>query len=137
MIERRSRKGPTYQGMNWIRKERRLAIYLRDGLACVWCDESVEDGAQLTLDHVVVYAKGGGNDSTNLVTACARCNSSRGRRSTRAFSVAVAGYLNQGVKAETIYAHVNRTRQRVVDVQAAKDLMAARGGFVAALRPTA
>ena len=26
-----------WQGMNFVRKDLRLAIYLRDGMACVWC----------------------------------------------------------------------------------------------------
>jgi len=44
------------QGMNWIRKEKRLAIYLRDGLACGYCGQSIEDGAKLTLDGERVLA---------------------------------------------------------------------------------
>ena len=28
--------GDRYQGMNWCRKDLRLAIYLRDGMACMW-----------------------------------------------------------------------------------------------------
>ncbi|KKK72946.1 hypothetical protein LCGC14_2898780, partial [marine sediment metagenome] len=35
------------QGMNWIRPEKRLAIYLRDGLACCYCGATVEDGTKL------------------------------------------------------------------------------------------
>jgi 5-methylcytosine-specific restriction endonuclease McrA len=41
-----------WQGMNWIRQEKRLAIYLRDGLACGYCGDSVENGAKLSLDHL-------------------------------------------------------------------------------------
>lgn len=42
-----------WHGGKWIRVERRLGIYLRDGLACVWCGASVEqDGVQLSLDHL-------------------------------------------------------------------------------------
>ena len=72
--------------MNWIRKEKRLAIYLRDGLACAYCGESVEDGAKLTLDHLKAHNHGGSNDADNLVTCCHRCNSARGKRSWRKFS---------------------------------------------------
>jgi 5-methylcytosine-specific restriction endonuclease McrA len=70
-----------WQGMNWIRQEKRLAIYLRDGCACVWCGAKVEEGAQLTLDHVRCHSAGGSNAASNLVTACKRCNDSRGARS--------------------------------------------------------
>lgn len=122
------------QGMNWIRKEKRLAIYLRDGLACCYCGAAVEDGTQLTLDHLRPLDSGGLNNATNLVTCCHRCNSARGKRSWKAFAVKVAGYLNHGIKATHIEAHIEATRYRAVDVTAAKSLIAARGGFTAALR---
>src|SRR5690606_28285985 len=85
-----------WTGVNWVRQSTRLAIYLRDGLACVWCGHAVEDGAQLALDHVRPHSKGGTNEPTNLVTACMRCNSSRGDRPVRTFARAVAEYLNHG-----------------------------------------
>lgn len=58
---------------SWIRPSTRVAIYLRDGLCCVYClqDWSI-DG--LTIDHVVSRSAGGGNEHTNLITACMRCN---------------------------------------------------------------
>lgn len=119
--------------MNWIRPAKRLGIYLRDGLACVWCAEGIEDGAVLTLDHLHPYADGGANGTTNLVTACRRCNSSRGRRSVGAFARAVATYLDHRVDALEIAAHVRATVCQPVDLPAAKDLIARRG-FRAALR---
>ena len=131
--KRPSRKAKS-QGMNWIRKERRLAIYLRDGLACCWCGATIENGARLTLDHVVPYADGGSSRSECLVTACLRCNSSRGRRSIESFAVAVASYLNHGVRSDDILAHIRATVARPVDVAEAKALIARRGGFVAACR---
>ena len=70
-----------WQGGKWIRNDRRLAIYLRDGLACVYCGQSVEeDGIVMTLDHLKPRSKGGKNEPTNLITACKTCNSSRGNR---------------------------------------------------------
>lgn len=122
------------QGMNWIRPEKRLAIYLRDGLACCYCGEAVEDGVQLTLDHISPYSKGGSNDATNLITCCHRCNSSRGNRPFATFCRSVAGYINHGVTPEQIIAHVTNSRRRTLDVEAAKELIARRGGFTAALR---
>ena len=83
-----------WQGMNWIRQEKRLAIYLRDGLACAYCGDSVENGARLTLDHILPASKGGSNDDTNLITCCERCNKSRGNRSIGRWTKAVADYLN-------------------------------------------
>lgn len=129
----RRAKGNEYQGMNWIRKEKRLAIYLRDGLACVYCGDSVERGAKLTLDHLRCYRSGGSTNATNLVTCCFRCNASRGKRSWRIFADVVAAYLNHGIKGVDIVQHIEVTRNRPLDLQAAKDLIARRGGFTAAL----
>jgi hypothetical protein len=133
-----AKKTPTnrqldWQGMNWIRQEKRLAIYLRDGMACVWCGSSVEDGASLTLDHVVPDSKGGTNDAPNLVTSCHRCNSSRGNRSVPRFAKAVAAYLNHGVNPAEIVAHVHRTRARVLPKSEAKALIGRRGSVARVL----
>lgn len=49
----RSTRKADWQGMNWIRQDKRLAIYLRDGLACVWCGErSVEVFAEAVATYV-------------------------------------------------------------------------------------
>lgn len=64
-------------GSKWCRPSTRLAIYLRDHLQCVYCLASLEDGAQLTLDHVKPRERGGTNAARNLVTACLACNSRR------------------------------------------------------------
>ena len=70
------RKG---QGSKWIRPDKRLAIYLRDGMACAYCGAGVEEsGKPLTLDHLLPCSKGGGNHEGNLVTCCHSCNSKRG-----------------------------------------------------------
>jgi len=121
--------------MNWIRQERRLAIYLRDGMACAWCGDSVENGAILTLDHLVPHSKGGSNDSANLVCSCKRCNSSRGNRSLKVFAEVIAAYLNHGTTGTEILAHVRRTSKRVVKLAAAKDLIAQRGSVARVLSP--
>lgn len=63
----------------WIRVEKRLAIYLRDGFLCAYCGSALQDAApaDVTLDHLLPRSAGGSNDATNLVTACRSCNSSR------------------------------------------------------------
>lgn len=132
--DRHSKSNGQGQGMNWIRKEKRLAIYLRDGLACCYCGEGVEDGAKLTLDHLTPHSAGGSNAADNLVTACHRCNSSRGNRDWKAFAGAVAAYLNHGVQTQQIIDHITTTVQRPVDIKAAKALIAQRGGYTQALR---
>ena len=120
--------------MNWIRPVKRLAIYLRDGLACAWCGEGIEDGVKLTLDHLTPHSRQGSNDQTNLVTACHRCNSSRGSRSVQKFAVAVAEYLDHGIASQDILTHVRETAKRAIDVRAAAELISRRGGFTAALK---
>jgi len=115
--------------MNWITQVKRLAIYLRDGMACAWCGQGVEQGVSLSLDHLKPHSKGGSNDATNLVTCCEFCNKSRGNRGQAGFARAVAGYVNHGVSAEDVLAHVRKTSQRslVPHLVEAKALIARRG----------
>jgi len=129
-----SERAKKNQGMNWIAPPKRLALYLRDGLACCYCGATLEDGCRLTLDHLIPHSLGGGNDTTNLVTACLICNSSRGARSVKQFAKKAAAYLNHGITTRQILAHIRATTRRPFDIAAAKDLIARRGGFSAALR---
>lgn len=122
-----SRGKGKYQGMNWIRQEKRLAIYLRDGMACGYCGASVEEGAQLTLDHLKPHSQGGTNKETNLVTCCLKCNSSRGNRAVVDFATATAAYLDHGIEAAQIVAHVTACAKRKLDMPAAKEMIARRG----------
>jgi 5-methylcytosine-specific restriction endonuclease McrA len=64
-------------GSKWARPDLRLAVYLRDGRACVYCQRDASMGAVLSLDHVIPVIHKGSNHPTNLVTACVNCNSSR------------------------------------------------------------
>jgi len=116
-------------GMNWIAQQSRLALYLRDGLACAYCGAGVEEGTKLTLDHLKPYSKGGDNSPANLVTCCHRCNSVRGNRPVRTFCKAVAEYLNHGTTAEEIEKHVRNTAKRSLKQHRieAKELIARRG----------
>lgn len=123
-----------WKGMNWIRREKRLALYLRDGLACVYCGASVEDEVRLTLDHLVPVSAGGENSASNLVTCCFHCNSARGARDWREFALHVAVYLNHGITGEQIMTHIEHTARRPLDLAAAKALIEQRGGFTQALR---
>ena len=113
------------QGMNWIRQEKRLAIYLRDGLACAYCGASVEDGSILTLDHIKPYSKGGSNEAKNLITSCRKCNSSRGVRPLKQFISAVAEYVDHD--SAEIERHIRNCRNRKLDMIEAKRLIGLRG----------
>ncbi len=61
--------------------ELRIAVYLRDGRACVYCrrDLSRADTREITVDHVRPARSRGNYYEGNLVLACRRCNSSRGK----------------------------------------------------------
>lgn len=67
-----------YQGVR-IRKDLRLAIYLRDSFRCVYCCADMHGAhpQDITLDHIVPDSDGGSNEPSNLVTACRSCNCSR------------------------------------------------------------
>lgn len=112
--------------MNWISQHKRLAIYLRDGLACCYCGTTCEE-SQLTLDHLKPYSKGGNNEASNLVTCCQKCNSSRGNRSYTKFAASVASYLNHGLVAADILAHIRRCIRRTLDLVYAKQLVDRQG----------
>ena len=121
------------QGMNWIAKNTRLAIYLRDGMACAYCGSCIEEGVTLTLDHIKCYSKGGSNDPKNLVTCCGKCNSSRGDRSLKDFSIGVAAYVNHGVTADDIIRHVRNCRNRKLPRKLAREITKRRATWADAL----
>lgn len=66
-------------GSKWIRPDRRLAIYLRDGFRCLYCGRDLHgsDPFQVTLDHLKPGHFPGNHAESNLVTACRSCNSAR------------------------------------------------------------
>ena len=114
-----ARNGRWY-GSRWIRAPRRLAIYARDGHACLWC------GARehLSLDHLwrpvdEVYD----NRSSSLVTSCLSCNSRRaGQR--------LAGWLRylrrSGADVPAIVAELRRRVRAPVDMNEGRALETSR-----------
>ncbi|CAN5570020.1 HNH endonuclease [soil metagenome] len=53
----------------------RRAVLARDAHRCVYCTVRAD-----TIDHVVPRSRGGRNEWTNVVAACARCNHRKGAR---------------------------------------------------------
>lgn len=123
MVDRKEKN----QGMNWISQKKRLAIYLRDGLACCYCGDTIEDRIKLTLDHLKPHSKGGSNKETNLVTCCAKCNSSRGNRSVRSFCKAVAGYVDSSATAIEKFVRNTAKRSLKKSLIEAQELIEKRG----------
>ena len=109
----RSKHQPTGE---WIRREKRLAIYLRDKFRCAYCRIDLHDAApqDITLDHLEARANGGMNHEVNLVTACRSCNCSRQSREWAQFASA------QAVR------RINRTRWIPLNLDLARDLIARR-----------
>lgn len=68
---------------SWLYPATRVAIYLRDGLGCVYCEVDWSRSSGLTVDHIIPRSQVAGrwemrmNDAENLVTSCRRCNNLR------------------------------------------------------------
>ena len=108
-----------WNGMNWIRQEKRLAIYARDGFACVYCGKTAEDGTKLSLDHIIPASHGGNNEANNLITACVNCNCKRGDTDIFTF---VSQLPSPATELDFIFAML----QRPINTKAAKLMLAAR-----------
>ena len=63
---------------NFVPKEVRTRIYMRDNFTCVYCKTKIQDWRDLSLDHVTPRSQGGKNHSTNLVCSCRDCNRDKG-----------------------------------------------------------
>lgn len=79
ITERKRHHNPHQPVGRWIVVERRLALYMRDGFRCLWCDAdlSTAEPFAVTLDHIRRRVDGGTNKNQNLFTACRTCNSKR------------------------------------------------------------
>jgi 5-methylcytosine-specific restriction endonuclease McrA len=56
-------------------------LFARDGYRCQYCHRSQHELRSrecLTRDHLVPLSRGGGNQWTNVVTACSTCNTRKG-----------------------------------------------------------
>lgn len=62
-----------------VRKDLRLAIYLRDRFTCLVCAKDLADAdpRDITLDHIVPDSDGGSNDPSNLYCCCRHDNCAR------------------------------------------------------------
>ena len=112
-------------GSKWIRPARRQAIYNRDGFCCVYCLASAEEGASLTLDHILSRELGGTHESSNLLTCCLSCNSQKQDMSTRAW---FAVLRDKGVDTSKLSKRIARQSARELDMEEGHRLVALRHG---------
>jgi 5-methylcytosine-specific restriction endonuclease McrA len=66
----------------WGVKFNRRNIFARDGNGCQYCGKKFPT-SELSLDHVMPRARGGGATWTNIVCACTECNKRKGGRTPR------------------------------------------------------
>ena len=100
---------PKWHGSKWIRPEKRRRLYKRDAFRCVYCEQGVAHGVMLTLDHITPRELGGGNEATNLVTACRSCNSAKRDLPLTSFITYLA---DAGVDTDGIARRVRNSRRR-------------------------
>lgn len=101
-------------GLKWISNTKRLAIYLRDDLKCVYCLASYMN-AQLTVDHLKPISKGGSNHHHNLVTCCLKCNMSKKDEKYSSYTLRVHG--EEGLK------RVRNARKRKLNSKVSGELI--------------
>jgi 5-methylcytosine-specific restriction endonuclease McrA len=106
-------------GSKWIRPEKRLAIYSRDGFCCVYC--RAED--KLSLDHLQPRELGGSHEATNLVTCCVSCNSAR---KDQAMRVWLKVLRDDGVDVNGLARRIRSLASKSLDMGEGKRLLAAR-----------
>lgn len=59
------------------RKTVLIALLIRDGSTCSYCEYNFGNESEMTLDHVLPRSLGGGNEIDNLVLACYPCNQAK------------------------------------------------------------
>lgn len=62
-----------------LSKKTRFEVFKRDDFTCQYCGAH-PPATVLHVDHIVPVAEGGGNDESNLITACQGCNLGKGAR---------------------------------------------------------
>lgn len=107
-----------WNGSKWIRPEKRLAIYIRDGFSCAYCGRDLKDAEpqEINLDHLLPRSAGGSNEATNLITSCKSCNCSRQDKPW-------IDYATGGARDR-----IEQLRNRPLNVKLAKALIADEAG---------
>lgn len=81
---------------NWIDKQVRLDLYLRDRYLCYCCGRKCTDSKGnmqldkkrfITLDHIIPHSRTKKHKVDNLVVACNECNSTRNNMSIKEYCI--------------------------------------------------
>lgn len=73
-------QGRTRNGSTREWRKIRAAVLKRDHFRCFYCGDPAT-----TVDHLVPVIRGGTDDESNLVAACAGCNGTKGDRTPSEF----------------------------------------------------
>ena len=68
-----------HRGGSRIGTARRMQIIQRDNATCYLCNQVIPF-AEIELDHLIPYSRGGDSSPQNLSVSCLSCNRSRGNR---------------------------------------------------------
>ena len=60
------------------KKNKIIALLLRDGRNCPYCGVKFNTIEDITLDHVVPKSLGGSDSNKNLLLSCQECNQRKG-----------------------------------------------------------
>jgi 5-methylcytosine-specific restriction endonuclease McrA len=75
----------------------------RDDYTCQYCGKRVADGAELVVDHIQPYSRGGSSDKDNLITACKDCNVGKGAKIVSNYPMRKDGKRAVQENAKSIY----------------------------------
>lgn len=78
----------------------RFAVLQRDGFKCTYCGIKALE-AQLVVDHVIPFSKGGETEIGNLATACVPCNCGKATKNVLSETLKMSG-LDVRSKAPSI-----------------------------------